>query len=60
MAWTSSIIINVVLIAAVVFGIMIHRRWVWITAGALFVGLFAAFVLLGGLGGAGGAGYMLR
>ena len=48
----------VVAIAAVVYGITTHSRWVWAVAGAYLVVSALAFLLMGGFG-HGGAGYQL-
>ena len=50
--------VPVVAIAAVVYGITTHRRWVWAIAGACLMVSFLMFLLLGGVG-HGGAGYTL-
>ena len=58
MAWWG-IPIQVVALAAVVYGITTHRRWVWAIAAAYLVVSFLAFFLLGGIGGHGSSGYRL-
>ena len=58
MAWWG-IPMPVVAIAAVVYGITTHRRWVWAIAGAYLVASFLLFLFLGGIGGHGSAGYTL-
>jgi hypothetical protein len=45
MNWTTSIIWNALLIAAVIYGVLTHRRWLWITAAAILVLMVAAVVV---------------
>jgi len=58
MVWWG-ILSPVVAIAAVIYGITTHRRWVWAIAGAYVVVSLLLFLFLGGIGGHGGAGYTL-
>lgn len=51
------IIVDVGLVAVILYGVVTHRRWLWISASVIVVVSFTVFVLLGGLAGHGGAGY---
>lgn len=54
-------LINVALVAAIIYGAVTHKRWLWISAGAIFIVLFAAFFLLSGVvGGHGYGGYIIK
>ncbi|MBN1461310.1 MAG: hypothetical protein JXA57_17415 [Armatimonadetes bacterium] len=54
------ITVNVALVFAIVYGVLTHRRWLWISAGTVFVLWFLAFLLLSGLGGSAGVGYEVK
>ena len=46
-------------VAAIVYGIAAHKRWLWAIAGAYLAVSFLLFLFLGGLGGHGGGGFHL-
>lgn len=50
-----SILPSVVLLAAVVYGVVTHRPWLWITAAGICVVLLLFFLLFGLGSGFGGA-----
>lgn len=45
-----SILVNAILLAAVVYGLVTQRRWLWIAATAVLVSLLVSFLLWGGAG----------
>jgi hypothetical protein len=54
---SGSILPIALLLAALVFGIVTHRRWLWIAAGSICVALVVVFLMFGlghGYGGGGG------
>jgi hypothetical protein len=58
MTWIAPITWNAVLIAAVIYGALTHKRWLWITAAAILVLMFAAAVVA--MAGSTSAGYILN